>query len=247
MSYFTPPLDFFLQVRKGRIMGHKAFTLVGENMTVGTSWETLWPEGGLVNWLTSASTLTISSSSADDTSAGTGLRTVKIEGLDANFNDLEETITLNGQTGVTTANSYYRITFLTGQTAGSTGDNQGIIYLGNGTITSGKPATVYATINTNCNKSHCGRFTASANETYHNVYTLLSCDAPTIVQQYVRPAGGIWYASGSIVVDGTATIKTSVAPQLVTGMDYELRAKALSGTSQVYSYSEFIEASTLAG
>jgi hypothetical protein len=247
MSYFTPPLDFFLQVRKGRIMGHNAFTLVGENAAIGTSWETLWPEGGLANYPTSADTLTISSSSADDTSAGTGLRTVKIEGLDAKFNDISETITLNGQTGVTTANSYYRITFLVGQTAGSAGSNQGMVYIGTGTITTGKPATVYGIINTNCNKSHCGRFTASAGETYHNVYTLLSADAPTLIQQFVRPPGGIWYASGAVVITEATTISTHVAPQLTAGMDYELRAKALSGTTQAYSYSEFIEADIRSG
>ena len=247
MSYSTPPLDFFLQVRKGRIMGHTAVTLVGENTAASTSWETLWPEGGIGTWPTTAAQLTISSTSTDDDAGGTGMLTLKIDGLDIDFNPLTETITLDGQTAVTTTNSYYRINALTGLTAGSTGSNQGTIYVGTGTVTTGKPATIYGIITPNSHSSFNGRFTVPKGLTYHNVFTLVSSDAPTLVQQFLRPPGGLFYGSGAVVVDGAVTITPRVAPQLTAGSDYELRIKTISGAAQPYSYSEFIAADIRSG
>jgi hypothetical protein len=130
MAFTNAPLEFYLQIRKGKIMGHSAFSKGGANPSTGTTWATVWPEGGVVTYPSSATTLTVSSTDANDTSAGTGLRTLKVKGLDATFTEIEETLTLNGQTAVTTTNSYYRIQSLSGETAGSTGSNEGIVYCG---------------------------------------------------------------------------------------------------------------------
>ena len=62
--------------------------------------ETIWTEGGIYVYPTSAEAVYISSTDANDTSAGTGARTVKVFGLDANWELQEETVILNGQTQV---------------------------------------------------------------------------------------------------------------------------------------------------
>ena len=67
---------FELQVSRGQVDGHNAFFKFGINGAVGTSVETVWAEGGTYVYPAAATVMKISSSSADDTSAGTGARTI---------------------------------------------------------------------------------------------------------------------------------------------------------------------------
>jgi hypothetical protein len=137
---------FNLQIARGQIAYHKNIFKFGFNPDVDDSLETIWAEGGLYSYLSAATVLKISSSSTNDTSAGTGARTVTLSGLDANYDEISETITLNGQTAVNSTLSYLRIYRMTVDTAGSGGENAGVIYAGTGTVTSGVPANKYATI-----------------------------------------------------------------------------------------------------
>jgi hypothetical protein len=138
---------FELQVARGQISGHYGLFKFGNNATVVNSLETIWAEGGLYSYLTAATVLKVSSSSTDDTSAGTGARTVELFGLDADYNQINELVTLNGQTAVNTTQSFLRINRMIVRSAGSGGTNAGVIYAGTGTVTTGVPANVYASIN----------------------------------------------------------------------------------------------------
>ncbi len=138
---------FELQVARGQVAWHYPLFKFGNNTAVGNSLETIWAEGGLYSYLTSATVLKVSSSSTDDTSAGTGARTVQLYGLDGDYNEITEIVTLNGQTAVNTTQSFLRINRLIVRSAGSGGANAGIIYAGTGTVTTGVPANIYATIN----------------------------------------------------------------------------------------------------
>lgn len=137
---------FELQIARGQISFHKTNFKFGFNPDIDNALETIWSQGGLYSYLSSASVLKISSSSTDDTSAGTGARTVQISGLDANYDEITETITLNGQTAVDTTNEYIRVNRAKVLTAGTGGQNAGVIYAGTGTVTSGVPANKYTTI-----------------------------------------------------------------------------------------------------
>ena len=137
---------FNLQIARGQIAYHKSIFKFGFNPDVDDSLETIWAEGGLYSYLSAATVLKISSSSTNDTSAGTGARTVTLFGLNANYDEISETIILNGQTAVNSTLSYLRIYRMTVDTAGSGGENAGVIYAGTGTVTSGVPANKYATI-----------------------------------------------------------------------------------------------------
>lgn len=144
----TEPFD--LQVARGQVPGHKQVFVWGCNTDLGANTEeTIWTYGGILSHPETATKMTISSSSADDAAAGTGARTVLIEGLDGNYAEVNEIITLNGQTAVETVNTYLRVQGLTVVTVGSpgpTGANAGQIYLGTGTVTTGVPANVYGHI-----------------------------------------------------------------------------------------------------
>jgi len=137
---------FYLQVARNQISFHKSNFKFGFNADVDDSLETVWAQGGLYSYLASASVLKVSSSSTADTSAGTGARTVELSGLDTNYDEISETVTLNGQTAVNTTNEFLRINRMVIRSAGSGEQNAGVIYAGTGTVTTGVPANKYATI-----------------------------------------------------------------------------------------------------
>jgi len=137
---------FNLQVSRGQVAYHETQFKFGFNPDIDDSLETIWAEGGLYSYLSAASVLKISSSSTDDASAGTGARTITISGLDANYDEISESVTLNGQTAVNTTQSFLRVFRMIVNTAGSGGQNAGVIYAGTGTVTSGVPANKYGTI-----------------------------------------------------------------------------------------------------
>lgn len=137
---------FELQVARDQISFHKTIFKFGFNPDVDNALETIWAEGGLYSYLSAASVLKVSSSSTADTSAGTGARTVELNGLDADYNEIDEVITLNGQTSVNTTQEFLRINRMIIRSAGSGGTNAGVVYAGTGTVTSGVPANKYATV-----------------------------------------------------------------------------------------------------
>ena len=77
----------------------------GENTALASSPETIWSPGGLYPWsaLTSAQTLYVLSTSGSDTG------TLEIEGLNANYELLTETVTMTGVTAVTTSTPFLRV------------------------------------------------------------------------------------------------------------------------------------------
>lgn len=101
--------------------------------------ETVWSAGGYLTWPTTAGKVTVASSgdnAADDTVDGTGLRTMVMNGLNADWEPISETITLNGTSNVETTNDFFRVFRMKGLTTGSGGVNAGTITatLGGNTI-----------------------------------------------------------------------------------------------------------------
>lgn len=118
---------FELQVARNQIAGHSAFSIFGYNGDVDQTEESVWPNGGTVPHPTTASVLDIVSTSTADDAAGTGARTVFIEGLDGDYKVVSETVTLDGTTDVETVNSYLYINQFYVVTTGSGGVNAGEI------------------------------------------------------------------------------------------------------------------------
>jgi hypothetical protein len=80
--------------------------IIGYNPSVSTTASTVW-SGGATSYvqLTSGTALEVVSASANDTAAGTGARTVVVDGLDASYVPFSETVTLNGVTPVALTNT----------------------------------------------------------------------------------------------------------------------------------------------
>jgi len=122
--------DFFLEVAKGNIPRHTAVQKFGRNADIDTAAEEdIWAGGGARAYLSAAETMDIASTSTNDDGdpAGTGVRTVMIQGLDADYKEIEETVTPNGTSTVTTTKSYLRVHRMFVATAGSVETNDGDI------------------------------------------------------------------------------------------------------------------------
>ena len=143
-------LPFEYQVSLGQFPRYVGNNKFGYNNSVGTSQEEIWNVGGVEAYLSSAEQMNIVSTSTNDdgSPAGTGAQTLTIFGLDNNWNEIQEDITLNGQTNVLTANSYLRVFRMIVTAAGATGSNVGTI-----TATAATAATVHAQINPTDNQT----------------------------------------------------------------------------------------------
>lgn len=128
--------DYFLEVGKGNVPGVSFTALVARNATCeSASFEDLWGGGELavpelvMVYPVIAETWEIVSESANDTSAGTGARTVFIQSLDINLLPQVQVVTLNGTTPVALTGEHYRPNGIFILTAGSVETNDGIVVL----------------------------------------------------------------------------------------------------------------------
>lgn len=194
---------FELQVARGQIQGHRNVTVFGFNPDVDTTQVSVWPLPSLITFPSSAIQMTVSSSSADDTSAGTGARTIVVQGLDQNYNEVTETVIMNGQTAVTMTASLLRVNYAYVATAGSANSAAGDIYIGTGLVTAGVPATVYDIIKLDYNNTTTGSYTV--------------------------PAGYTGYFSQGLFSTGQASGSTKVEGRLLTrGADNIRRTAAIT-------------------
>lgn len=104
----------------------RSLVVIGRNVDVGATEEDVWEGGGLYSFISAASDLEVLSSSANDTAAGTGARTMRIIGLDSTGAEKTADVTLNGTTPVSAGN-FLRINSGLVLTSGSNGANVGTV------------------------------------------------------------------------------------------------------------------------
>ena len=113
-----------IHIARGAVAQTSHINKFGYNTSVGTGFEVVADLG--TNYLpTSAGVVSIVSSDANDDDGDTGARTVEIQGLDADYNELSETVTMNGTSAVTTTASFLRVFRMKVLTAGSSQVNEG--------------------------------------------------------------------------------------------------------------------------
>lgn len=165
-----------------------------------SSEQTVWNSNTI--WIppTTATQMTVVSSSALDTENGTGARTIVVAGLDANYAEISETIIMSGLTPVTTTRSYLRIQRMTVITAGSNGSNAGNITISSATLQ--------------------GSITAAYGQSTFSVYTV-----PAGKIAYLHSL----HLSSSKSTDGRFTLRTRAAgvsrvrhSALLTGESYDV-------------------------
>ena len=116
-----------IHISRGAVADTSHINKFGYNTSVGTNFETVTDLGGDQYYPTSAGVVSIVSSDANDDDGDTGARTLEVQGLDGNYEEISETVTLNGTSAVTTTASFLRVFRGRVLTAGSSGTNEGVI------------------------------------------------------------------------------------------------------------------------
>jgi hypothetical protein len=143
-------IPFYLSVQQGKVPGYTMVNKFGYNSSIGSgAFETIWETGNNYPWQSTAVTVDVVSDDANDDVAGTGARTLRIQGLDSSYNFAEETVDMDGTTTVTTTQTFLRVFRMSVETAGTSGNNVGTItvtYTGGSdvaaTITAGNGQTL---------------------------------------------------------------------------------------------------------
>ena len=208
-------VPFYTRVAQGTVPGYSSFSVFGYNPDVDQTEETIWPDGGQVPHPTTDSQLTIVSTSTDDdgSPAGTGARTVYIEGLDENYEIVSETVTMNGTTGVTTTNSYMYVNQFYVATAGSGGANAG-------EITAKVSTTLYDLIATGYNNRTTAHYCVPAGYTAYmleGVFTAGQDSGTTGVTGYLKQHGpdGILRVGAVVAINNGSVQYDFVNPYVI--------------------------------
>ena len=98
----TRPTDYRSEVAMGKRQGRSLWNKFGYNNDVDIGTEVVASWGGTFTPLTTATTMTISSTSANDITGGTGCQTVVIYYIDANRNEQILVQAMNGTTPIVT-------------------------------------------------------------------------------------------------------------------------------------------------
>lgn len=85
----------------GRVLDTSYIDKFGYNPTVGGSFETVWDGSNVYTYIATAGTAAATSSDTDDNGG-----TVEVQGLDANYKEISETLTIGGSAGT---KQFYRV------------------------------------------------------------------------------------------------------------------------------------------
>lgn len=191
-------VDFNLEVLRGNVSGHAMVSIFGHDEDLDSTKTTVAPSLSTTNIDQSAlaGTVDVASTDANDTSDGSGLRTVLLTGLDASGIIQTETIIMNGQTEVTSANSYSAVNGLKAITVGAGNVNAGTLWAGNGTFTAGVPATRYFSMNPLFNKALTAYYVIPAAKTlFFRQLVLTVATANKDVDFFIEKSsdGSVWF------------------------------------------------------
>ncbi len=164
----------------------------GYNSAVGTAFETVWDGGGVYTFPSSATTAVVTSASG---ATDSGVE-VYIEGLDADYVEQSETVTLNASGTFTTTNTYLRLhrAYIAGDTAAD------------GDITITVDSLTVAKIESEYQQTEMLVYTVPANKTGY----ILQVDASVqknqelVVKIQTRETGGVFLTKGVLASFGTS-------------------------------------------
>lgn len=131
MSRYNPaprnlPKDYRNEINFGFVNNATMTAAIGENDNVLQTFTDVWMGGGSLSYPTGAETWEVVSSNTNDTSAGSGCRTVAITSLNADYEPQDTVIvSLNGTTPVSLTGTYFRLVSFVGASFGGT-DQAGI-------------------------------------------------------------------------------------------------------------------------
>lgn len=231
-----------VQVADGDIEGVSHIEKFGMNTDVDSNKETIWDGGGIYTYIETAETLTVISNSGNDVPAGTGARTVEIQGMNSAGEVVVETVELFAST----VGEFKRVFRVKVKTSGANGVNEGTII-----VTSDNTSSVLAIIGVD----GTGNKAAGRGQTFMAQYTIPTGKTGYITQWTVgcgkqntdaiatlmtrdpdAIGDGAWNARDIITVSATTYAKNySIPIKVNAGDDIEIRAYSTVNNSIVSS------------
>jgi hypothetical protein len=156
---------FDLQVARGQIAGHSTLNIYGYQTVVGTTFIPIWENATDYTFPTVAQTMYMSGTAGDTAK-------ITIDGLDGNYAQISEVVTLNGATPVATTQAFYRINGMRVSTGSATNPSGAVI------LTNLGGSITYAKINAGVGRTQAAIYTVPAGYTFYlqrvNIYTSLN-------------------------------------------------------------------------
>lgn len=214
MSYFGTK-EWQMEARFGNVNGVEAKTFLGHSDDVGTALRYVHHEMStadldIVALYDTPSTVKVASTdnTNDVDTTGNGAQEVTIVGYDSSNNKQSEVILMNGQTEVTSSNTYKFVESCTVTSFGSTGKNAGDLWVGNGTFTAGVPATKYLSVELGTSVSRNGSGFVEAGKVFWPQQLLINVSDTTKAMnvQYETYDGSGFYEVFDIHFTGKADI-----------------------------------------
>ena len=234
-SWYIQP-NFLLEVARGNVKNLSSVVKFARDNNVGTTLKDVWAESANIVYMTSAAQLDLVSTDATDNAAGVGARSIRIYGLDADYNEIMEDISLHATDwtiAVQTVNSYLRVYRMQVLTAGSTG---GAVW----NITLKDWSNTQAIIVDGDNQTLISHYTVPAGKTAYLIYWDLSVWSwkSATGKFFIRPFGEIFRVAQVIDIFETNYIRNFTVPIKITEKsDLVLRAISSSaGTALSMNY-----------
>ena len=237
--------DFFFEVARGSVNGHASVNRVAHDANIGTSLTTVGDENqNVYTWSTTADINTITSTSNSDT------HEIWIQGLDANYELVEQIVTLTGQTAATLTTPLMRVNCMRNLTGTST---VGTIYVwvSGGGSTAGVPNTqadirssiqlINGFSNERCTMSI---YTIPAGKTGYIVFgkTTVSDSKAVEIIFRGRASGGVFSTEHHIdIVADNYDYFFKLPLRMPEKTDVEVLAKVGSGTAEVAAVYDIIQ------
>jgi len=231
MGYFHEDVDSphaLLEIASERMPEVVPVNIFGFSRSVGTTFQTIWNDGGQYVHPSAAVQMSCVSTSASDT------MTIVISGLNADYETIAEIVQLNGTTPVTTTNPFYRINSATILSGSNVGD-----------ITVSEGGTVYANIEATLGTTQACIYTVPAN---HSLYIFrISLTSGTVnSNKYITYRNRVDSSTGRVLRVAEATFQLNMQTfdrqipfRIAPKSDFQFEAKSSSGTNEL---SIFVEA-----
>ena len=214
-----------LEMAHRRLSDATQVQLFGFNRDIETSYETVWNNGGgLYTFPTEALTMSCVSSSTSDTMS------ILIQGLDANYEALDDIVVLTGTTPVSTNVPFFRINTV----VILSGNNVGNISLTNG-------GTTYAYIEAAHGTEQAIIYTTPARQSLY-VFTAQFTSGTVNPNKYLTSRGVTRSSTGRIIRFWESTFQRDVIFDLAVPFrvppktDFTIEAKSSSGTNELSIY-----------
>ena len=221
----TISLPWGIGIQRGNYPNITGWEASGYLPDVGSTYETVWDGGGIYAYPSSATTMT--ATSQDSTPANDNGVEVIIVGLDANYEELTETITLAGSGTATTQGEFLRINRAYVNNGQAPGDDID--------ITSG--VTTYAKITYPYNTTQQAIYTVPKHKRAYLAYASISLEKQkeVVAKLMSRRENGVFVTGGLIGTTGSYQREWVIPPVFTEKTDIEIRA--LAGATTIISAS----------